>query len=233
MVHRQVKSARIARTDVSARQQIRKAPSQTPMWLVNKSPARHSRSGVERLTRVYDSEGGLVLWDGSPLGRLDGVAALGRGQVSYSCHINQPWHPRLFYGCDFRLEPSLTSNPGPETISRPARRSDAMADTQSQEKRIHSFRTISQPGPPDGSPSRGLPWSDYNPGWRFKFRSDLQEYLEIRRARFNDKVTLDVTHSSPSFCHLDIAPRNIICALASQNLNCATSHSVGLLFRAL
>ena len=75
---------------------------------------------------------------------------------------------------------------------------------------IHSFHCSSHPGPLDGSPARGLLWSEYNSGQNFKSRSDLQRYLDIRLAHLQGKVTIDVTDMALSLCHLDIAPRNII-----------------------
>lgn len=75
---------------------------------------------------------------------------------------------------------------------------------------IHSFRSSSRPGPLDGSPARGLLWSEYTSGQNFHSRRDLQRYLDTRLAQFQGEVTIDVTNMALSFCHLDIAPRNII-----------------------
>lgn len=74
---------------------------------------------------------------------------------------------------------------------------------------IHSFRS-SRPGPLDGSPSRGLLWSEYDSGQSFNSRKDLQKYLDTRLAHLQGEVTIDVSDMALSLCHLDIAPRNII-----------------------
>ncbi|EHY60710.1 hypothetical protein HRR83_000481 [Exophiala dermatitidis] len=74
---------------------------------------------------------------------------------------------------------------------------------------IHSFHG-NRPGPLDGSPARGLLWSDYTSGQRFGTRDHLQSYLEVRLSHLQREITIDVTNMDLSFCHMDIAPRNII-----------------------
>lgn len=75
---------------------------------------------------------------------------------------------------------------------------------------IHSVNGNDCPGPLDGSPARGLLWSEYDSGQVFNSRNDLQRYLDTRLACSKQKVAIDVTNMPLSLCHLDIAPRNII-----------------------
>nr|POE71392.1 hypothetical protein CFP56_62487 [Quercus suber] len=72
---------------------------------------------------------------------------------------------------------------------------------------ISSF-THSIPGPLDGSPARGLLWSEEGAGQHFASLKDLQEYVDVRLSRFGSQI--DISDSTLHLCHMDIAPRNII-----------------------
>lgn len=72
---------------------------------------------------------------------------------------------------------------------------------------LHSF-THTVPGPLDGSPARGLLWSEYGAGQSFGSIGMLQDYIDIRLSQSRSLV--DITNSTLHLCHMDLAPRNII-----------------------
>jgi len=74
---------------------------------------------------------------------------------------------------------------------------------------LHSFTSL-RPGPLDSGYARGLLWSEVTSGQSFASCDDLQRYLDVRLAFLGNTATINVRDVQMSFCHLDIAPRNIL-----------------------
>jgi serine/threonine protein kinase len=72
---------------------------------------------------------------------------------------------------------------------------------------VHSF-TGTRPGPLDGNEARGLLWSEYGSGQNFELHNGLQDWLNVRLAKVQDKI--DISETQLCLCHLDIAPRNLM-----------------------
>jgi len=69
--------------------------------------------------------------------------------------------------------------------------------------------TSPRPGPLDGSHARGLLWSENTSGRSFECCNDLQGYLDERLA-VKGTAEICVTDVPMSFCHMDVAPRNMV-----------------------
>lgn len=72
---------------------------------------------------------------------------------------------------------------------------------------LHSF-TGTRPGPLDGNEAFGLLWSEHGSGENFNSLDDLENYLNVRLAKVQDRI--DIRQTELCLCHLDIASRNLM-----------------------
>ena len=75
---------------------------------------------------------------------------------------------------------------------------------------LHHINMIagSRAGPIGGGQAYGPLWSEYGSGTHFESKNDIQKWLNVRLTV--DRQSVDLSMHQLSFCHLDVAPRNLL-----------------------